>query len=115
MVISIDLSPDTEQSLRKRALLANCPVEEVARQILEQSSDDEGDPAEEVRATVAAIKALGPNPGSLRPATASLADYLRNSPSDPNFDLAKWTRDWEKAELEMKRLERLEGSHIAEE
>ena len=55
---------------------------------------------------VADIKRLGPGVSSVQPATASLRELLENAPSDPDFDLEEWTRDWAKIEAEMKEAER---------
>jgi prevent-host-death family protein len=57
-------------------------------------------------ALVDRIKATPPNPNNIHPATASLADLLRNAPQDPDFDLETWTRQWDAIEAEMKAIDR---------
>jgi hypothetical protein len=51
---------------------------------------------------VARIKATPPEPGSLRPASGSLADTLRNAPQDPDFDLETWNKAWGDIAAEMR-------------
>jgi hypothetical protein len=51
---------------------------------------------------VAKIKAAPPNPAAIRPATSSLAEALRQAPSDPDFDLDTWTEEWAAIEAEQK-------------
>ena len=57
---------------------------------------------------VADIKRQGPGVPNVRRATASLRELLENSPSDPDFDLEEWTREWAKIEAEMKAAEKLD-------
>jgi hypothetical protein len=38
----------------------------------------------------------------------SLAEALRKGPTDPDFDLDTWERDWAKAEEELKRINLLD-------
>ncbi len=51
---------------------------------------------------VAMIKATPPNPQAIRPATGSLAEALKNSAHDPNFDVEQWNKEWAMIETEMK-------------
>jgi len=62
------------------------------------------DPA--LRALVEQIKTAPPNPAAFRPATGSLAEALQNSPTDPDFDLESWTRQWEAIEAEIKTIDK---------
>jgi len=64
-------------------------------------SSDDYPTLEEV---VAKIKAMPPTRADVYPTTRSLADLLRDSPQDPSFDLEEWTREWDKVEIETKRL-----------
>lgn len=50
---------------------------------------------------VADIKRQGPGVPNVRRATASLRELLENSPSDPDFDLAEWQREWAAIEAEI--------------
>jgi antitoxin (DNA-binding transcriptional repressor) of toxin-antitoxin stability system len=43
----------------------------------------------------------GPGIPNVRKATTSLADYLKNAPHDPDFDLEEWNREWAKIESEI--------------
>jgi prevent-host-death family protein len=56
----------------------------------------------EMTALAVAIKATPPNPNNVHPATASLADLLREAPDEPDFDLESWTQQWNAIEAEMK-------------
>jgi prevent-host-death family protein len=60
----------------------------------------------EMIALVEKIKATPPDPNSIHPATASLAEALKNAPQDPDFDLESWTRQWNEIEAEMKAIDR---------
>ena len=55
---------------------------------------------------VAEIRAIHPNPASLRPASGSLAEALRDAPDDPDFDLSVWNQEWAMVEAEMKMMSR---------
>ena len=88
-------------------------------QLLEQAKQSTARPdAKTVRnnpemiALVERIKATLPNPATIRPATGSLAEALRNAPEDPNFDLETWTRQWNSIEAEMKAID--QADDIAE-
>lgn len=61
---------------------------------------------DELEVLVARIKATPPNPASIRPATGSLIEALKNTPEDPDFDLEIWSHEWAKVEAEMKAIER---------
>ena len=43
----------------------------------------------------------GPGIPNVRKATTSLADYLKNAPHDPDFNLEEWNREWAKIEAEI--------------
>lgn len=53
------------------------------------------------------IKNSPQNPANIQAATGLLAEHLMNSPEipDPDFDIAKWNREWDQVEEEMKKLE----------
>jgi prevent-host-death family protein len=53
-----------------------------------------------------AIKATPPKPSNVHPATASLADLLRDALEDPDFDLESWAAQWNAIEAEMKARDR---------
>jgi hypothetical protein len=52
------------------------------------------------------IRATAPNPSSIRPATANLADLLQTSAEAPGFDLPEWDRQWSAVERELAALTR---------
>ena len=60
------------------------------------------EPELELEDVVARIKALSPNPNSIRPATESLQALLESAPDDPEFDWAEWQAGWTAVEAEMK-------------
>lgn len=78
-------------------------AEEVALDILREALLDAPSGGDELdlATVVAAIRALPPNPRSLRPGQGSLADALAPSASDESFDLAAWEADWAAVETEM--------------
>ncbi len=43
----------------------------------------------------------GPGIPNVRTPTASLADYLKNAPHDPDFNLEEWNREWARIEAEI--------------
>ncbi|MBI4671514.1 MAG: hypothetical protein HY741_07590 [Chloroflexi bacterium] len=56
---------------------------------------------------VAKIKALPPEPQSIHPATALVAQVLKDMPPEPSdFDLEQWRHEWEASEEELKRITR---------
>ena len=60
-----------------------------------------------VAEVVARIKSTPPNPAMITPPQGSLADALRNGPTDPQFDVKTWEQDWAAAEDELKQINRL--------
>ncbi|MCS6909305.1 MAG: hypothetical protein NZM11_01870 [Anaerolineales bacterium] len=50
---------------------------------------------------IADIRRRGPGVSNMRPATASLAELLQNSPHNADFDLEEWSREWAKIEAEI--------------
>ena len=61
---------------------------------------------------VAKIQATPPSPGSLQPASGSLAEALRHAPENPDFDLAIWNQAWTDVEAEMRSITR--ANNVAE-
>jgi hypothetical protein len=53
---------------------------------------------------VAKIRRMGPNPNNIIPGGGKLAEKLAHplTDVDPAFDLAEWTREWDRVEAEMK-------------
>jgi hypothetical protein len=56
-----------------------------------------------VEEIVAEIKRMPPNSANIKPAGGHLGEKLAHpvTESDPNFDLAEWTREWDRVEAEM--------------
>jgi len=53
---------------------------------------------------VAKIKSVPAKPENLRVASGSLADALRDTPTNPEFNLEQWQENWARAEAEMRRI-----------
>lgn len=111
LTITMTLPDEIEEQLRQEAAMQQQSVEEFVLAILLNSLhvQDFFPTPEQV---VAKIKAIGPNPQNIIPPQGSLADYLRNAPDDPNFDLAAWNEEWAAIEAEMKAITR--ANDIAE-
>ena len=105
MEVAITLPDGIVMSLQRRAEVEHRSIEELAVDILANAleADDSFPTPEEV---VARIQATPPNPSSIRLASGSLAEALRNAPEDPDFDLAAWQRQWAAVEAEMKAITR---------
>jgi hypothetical protein len=101
MVLTIQLQNPLLEQLQHKAKILHLPVEELVLDILNDAVEDEG-PFPTPEEVALKIKNTPPNPASIRPATGSLLEHLRNSPVDPDFDLEAWTREWERVEAEMK-------------
>lgn len=57
-----------------------------------------------VSEVVTRIKKMPPNWAMVTQPQGSLSDALRESPSDPEFDLYAWEQEWAAAESELKRI-----------
>lgn len=64
----------------------------------------EDDGISSVADVVARIKAMPPNPAMVTHPQGSLADALREGPTNPDFDLQRWQQEWAAAEAELKRI-----------
>ena len=94
MTITITLPESIEAKLQQRAKRQQLSITELILNILDDvlEEDDFGLSLDEV---VAKIQALPPNPNNIRPAIGSLAEALRESPTDPTFNLAEWQQEWQ--------------------
>lgn len=101
MAVTITLTDEIETELQNKAEAQKRSVEDLVLEILGTALEAEAafPLLEEV---VAKIKATPPNPGSIRPSRGSLAEALRSTSPDSDFDLAKWNREWAAVEAEMK-------------
>ncbi|MEM7535380.1 MAG: hypothetical protein AAF639_24595 [Chloroflexota bacterium] len=84
----------------------NIPIFDEPDSIVEEEPPDVVD--ESVADVVARIKATPPNPAMITYPEASLAEALRDGPTDPDFDLAAWEQAWAMAEDELKRINQLD-------
>ena len=105
MAVTITLPDEMETQLQRKAERQNLSVEELALDILDHALGTE-EPFPSPEEGVAEIRATPPNPRSIRSASGSLAEALRNAPDDPDFDLAAWNRGWAAVEVEMQALTR---------
>jgi hypothetical protein len=107
MPITITLPAELEENLQAKAEAQQRPLADLIVDILSDVVESEGeDHTPDLEEVVAEIRALPPNPAAVRLATASLAELLENAPEDPTFDLARWTRQWQMIEAEMKARDR---------
>ena len=106
MVFSIHLTDELENKLNREAKNRKRSPEQVILDILTNALESDLIPT--VAEVVARIKATPPNPAMITPPQGSLADALRLGPTDPDFDLAAWERDWAMAQEELKRINLLD-------
>ena len=93
MRVMINMPHEIENKLQQKAERAQLSLEQVVLEILAEALEEEvifPSPKE----VVAKIKATPPGKHSLRPATGSLAELLRHTPVDLDFDLDEWNRAW---------------------
>ncbi len=105
MALTITLPDELAEQLQGAAEEQQLSVEEITEIILRSALRSEYffPTPEQV---VAKIKALPKNPLNPIPAQGSLAEHLRDSPTDPDFDLDAWNREWKTVEVEMKTVTR---------
>lgn len=101
MALTLTIPDELVEQLQQTAKEQQLSVEDIIVQILRDAlpHNDYFPTPEQV---VAKIKALPKNPMNPLPPQGSLAEYLRNSPTDPNFDLDAWNKEWKAVEAEMK-------------
>jgi len=104
MTLTITVPERLVAQLQRRAAEEQRSAEEAAVALLEEALDADVWPTPEE--VVAKLKALGPDPTAVRPAQGSLVEALRNLPSDPDFDVEEWDRQWEAFEAELKAITR---------
>jgi hypothetical protein len=105
MSVTITLPDEIAQSLQAKAKAQQVSLDTLVTNLLTDALDAEAED-DELEALVARIKATPPNPASIRPATGSLIEALKNAPEDPDFDLEAWNREWAKIEAEIKAINR---------
>ena len=104
MALILDLPEQVEQKLYRKAAIQALSPETVALALLREALASEETDFPSPEDIVKKIKRLPPNPHALRPAQGSLADALHNAPTDPNFDLDEWNKEWRMIETEMRTL-----------
>ncbi len=105
MTLLIHVSQELETRLKREASARALSPEAYALALLDNALLEHTTPTPEE--VVAKIKAIPPNPQSIHPATASVAEVLRDMPPEPtDFDFEQWRREWETAEAELKRITR---------
>lgn len=102
MSLLLDLPETLERNLQQEAKKHDRTPEQLAVDILTNAFAKEQTPT--VAEVVARIQATPPNPAMITPPQGSLAEALRNGPTDPNFDLNRWQTEWAQAEEELRRI-----------
>lgn len=103
MALILELPEQIEKQLQKQADSQALSPEVVALRLLQEALAPETiDPSPTPQEVVDKIKQLPPNPNAFRPAHGSLAEALENAPTDPDFDLAEWTKEWQLVEAELR-------------
>lgn len=105
MALQISLPDELAGELTRRASQQRRTAQEVVIDMLSGLlAIEKNDESETLEQVVARIQSLPRNPAALRPAQGSLADALRNSPTDESFDLKEWQHEWAKAEAEIREM-----------
>jgi hypothetical protein len=105
MTVTIMMPDEMENQLKREAEKKQLSLEEFILDLLADALETET-PSLTPEEVVARIKVTPGNPFSLRPASGSLAEALRQAPADPDFDLAKWNRAWAVVEAELQTVTR---------
>ena len=105
MATTITVPDSLEVQLQQQAQAQHRSVEAVALDLLREALEA-ATLYPSVEDVVAQIKATPPNPQAIRPAQGSLADILRRTPNDVDFDLDQWNQDWAAVEQEMQAMTR---------
>ena len=106
MTITITLSDKLARDLQYRAEEKKISVDDLVADLLFEALANESEEYPSLEAVVDRIRAMPPNPASIRPASGSLAEALQNAPDDPDFDLESWSQQWAAVEAEMKAITR---------
>jgi len=109
MSLTITIPDPLAERLQARAQARQRSAQEIVVELLDQNLEEDIDA--ELKALVARIRALPPDPSLIRPATGSLKEYLRESlareaEAGEAFDEEAWQRDWDAIEAEMKAISR---------
>ncbi len=105
MSLRIDLPDELAGELAQRATQQRRTVQEVVIDLLNGLLGiEKNDEFETLEQVVARIQSLPRNPAALRPAQGSLADALRRTSTNEDFDLEEWNQEWAKVEAELRSL-----------
>lgn len=102
MALLIDLPATLEHKVKAEAQKQKRTLEQVVIDRLAQTFAEDDMPT--LAEVVARIKSTPPNPAMITPPQGDLAQALRNSPTDSEFDLKTWEQEWTAAEAELKRI-----------
>ena len=100
MELVITLTGPMEKQLQRKAEEEHVAIERIAITLLQKALDSDGNAT--VEEVVAKIKALPRSSAVVQSIQSNLADALRNSPRDPDFDLDVWEQQWSSFEEELK-------------
>ncbi len=103
MTVTITLPQTLETQLKQKAQTHHLSLEEMVLDILGNAVRPETS-LPTPKNVVAKIQALPSNPKNLRTASGSLADALRQAPTDPEFNLEQWQEEWSNVETEMRQI-----------
>ena len=103
MTVTITLPQNLEAQLKRKARIQKSSIEEMVLEILDSALAADNTPPS-LEDVVAKIQALPPKTDNLRPASGSLASALRQAPTDPEFNLQEWKKEWAEAETEMRQI-----------
>lgn len=105
MALQISLPDELAGELTRRASQQRRTAQEIVIDLLNGLLGiEKTDEFETLEQVVARIQSLPHNPAALRPAQGSLADALRNAPTDESFDLKEWQKEWAEVETEIREM-----------
>jgi hypothetical protein len=107
MVVTVTLPDELVKNLQTKATRQQLSLDQLVIGLLTTALKTETEFEPALDEVVAKIQATPPNPLSIRPATGSLAEALQTGPTDPDFDLETWRKQWAAIEAEMKTVTRL--------
>lgn len=105
MSLRVNLPDELAGELAQRATQQRRTAQEVVIDLLNRALGiDQVDGFETPEQVVARIQTLPRNPAALHPAQESLADALRRTSTNEDFDLEEWNQEWAKVEAEIRSL-----------
>lgn len=105
MTLQISLPEELAGELSRQAIHQKRTAQEIVIDLLNRALGfDQDKYLETPEEVVARIKALPKNPDALRPAQGSVADALRRTITNEDFDLDAWEKEWAAVEAEMREM-----------